>query len=75
LPEHEFGIEDIALVGQWRYRDHRSVAKIHQALRGRQVTMSERMVTNLLAHYDEWVTAACSGCWPSRAERSWRWMA
>lgn len=55
LPEHEFGLEVIALVGQLRYREHRSVAEIHQALRDRQVTISERTVTHLLARYDELV--------------------
>lgn len=58
LPEHEFGLEVIALVGQLRYRDHRSVAEIHQALGERQVAISERTVTNLLARYDELVAVS-----------------
>lgn len=58
LPEHEFGLEVIALVGQLRYREHRSVAEIHQALRDRQVTISERTVTHLLARYDELVAVS-----------------
>jgi hypothetical protein len=58
LPEHEFGLEVIALVGQLRYRAHRSVPEIHQALRERQVDLSERTVTNLLARYDELVAVA-----------------
>ncbi len=58
LPEHEFGLEVIALVGRLRYREHRSVAEIHQALGERQVDISERTVTNLLARYDELVAVS-----------------
>ena len=58
LPEHEFGLEVIALVGGLRYREHRSVAEIHQTLRYRQVAISERTVTNLLARYDELVAVS-----------------
>jgi hypothetical protein len=53
LPEHEFGLEVIAAIGAWRYQDHRSVPEIHQALRARQVEISERTVTHLLNRYDE----------------------
>jgi hypothetical protein len=58
LPEHEFGLEVIALVGRLRYREHRSVAEIHQALHDRQVEISERTVTHLLARYDEVVAVS-----------------
>jgi hypothetical protein len=58
LPEHEFGLEVVALVGQLRYREHRSVPEIHQALRDRQVEISERTVTHLLARYDELVAVS-----------------
>jgi hypothetical protein len=58
LPEHEFGLEVIALVGRLRYREHRSVPEIHQALRDRQVEISERTVTHLLARYDELVAVS-----------------
>jgi hypothetical protein len=34
LPHHEFGLDVIALIGTLRYREHRSVPEIHQALRG-----------------------------------------
>jgi hypothetical protein len=34
LPQHEFGLDVIALVGALRHRDHRSVPEIHAALRG-----------------------------------------
>jgi hypothetical protein len=30
LPQHEFGLDVIALTGTLRYREHRSVPEIHQ---------------------------------------------
>ena len=53
LPQHEFGLDVIALVGALRYRDHRSVPEIHAILRARGVSIAERSVTNLLDRYDE----------------------
>src|SRR5215213_5816537 len=53
LPQHEFGLDVIALVGGLRHREHRSVPEIHAALRGRGVEIAERSVTNLLDRYDE----------------------
>ena len=53
LPQHEFGLDVVALVGALRHRDHRSVPKIHAILRGRGVAIAERSVTNLLDRYDE----------------------
>src|ERR1700758_454769 len=53
LPEHEFGLDVIALVGMLRHREHRSVPEIHQRLRAREVAIAERSVTNLLDRYDE----------------------
>src|SRR5919197_457021 len=38
----------IALVGAWRYREHRSVPEIHRGLRERGVAIAERTVTHLL---------------------------
>jgi hypothetical protein len=32
LPHGEFGLEVIALIGQWRFREHHSVPEMHQAL-------------------------------------------
>lgn len=55
LPKHEFGLEVMALVGQLRYREHRSVPEIHQALWARRVEISARAVSHLLARYDELV--------------------
>ena len=53
LPQHEFGLDVIALVGALRYRRHQSVPEIHRALRERGVVICERTVTNLLDRYDE----------------------
>jgi hypothetical protein len=58
LPEHEFGLDVIALVGRLRHRDHRSVPEIHAALRERGVPIAERSVTNLLDRYDELLATA-----------------
>src|SRR3954462_4919376 len=53
LPQHEFGLDVIALVGALRYRQHRSVPEIHSELAGRGVVVCQRTVTNLLDRYDE----------------------
>ncbi len=53
LPQHEFGLDVIALVGTLRHREHRSVPEIHRALRERGVAICERSVTNLLERYEE----------------------
>src|SRR5215203_5987362 len=53
LPQHEFGLDVIALVGALRYQQHRSVPEIHKDLLGRGLTACERTVTNLLDRYDE----------------------
>jgi transposase len=55
LPHHEFGLDVIAQIGAWRYREHRSVPEMHACLRARQLLISERTVTNLLDRYDELV--------------------
>jgi len=55
LPQHEFGLDVIAQIGTWRYREHRSVPEIHTMLRARDLPISERTVTNLLDRYDELV--------------------
>jgi hypothetical protein len=55
LPQHEFGLDVIALVGSLRYSEHRSVPEIHKTLGKRGVVISERTVTNLLDRYDELV--------------------
>src|SRR4051812_8297504 len=58
LPQHEFGLDVIALVGALRYREHRSVPEIHQELSRRGVAICERSV--LLERYDELVAASAS---------------
>jgi hypothetical protein len=55
LPQHEFGLDVIALTGAWRYREHKSVPEIHRGLRERGVAIAERTVTHLLDRYDELV--------------------
>jgi hypothetical protein len=53
LPEHEFGLDVIALVGSLRHAGHRSVPEIHKELVRRGLDICERTVTNLLDRYDE----------------------
>ena len=67
LPQHEFGLDVIALVGVLRHREHRSVPEIHAALRGRGVATAERSVTNLLDRYDELLATSLTG--PRRLRR------
>ncbi len=60
LPHGEFGLDVIAHIGMLRYRHHRSVPEIHQALRDQHVTIAERTVTHLLARYEELVALRLS---------------
>ncbi len=53
LPQHEFGLDLMALSGALRYQEHRSVPQIHQHLLSRGVNISQRSVSNLLERYDE----------------------
>lgn len=53
LPQHEFGLDVIAVIGALRYQQHRSVPEIHQELLARGLCICERTVTNLLDRYDE----------------------
>ena len=55
LPEGEFGLDIIALIGALRYHQQRSVAEIHQALRERSIAIAERTVTHLVHRYEELV--------------------
>jgi hypothetical protein len=55
LPDAEFGLDVLAEVGALRYREHRSVPEIHQALVARGVGVCERSVTNLVQRYEELV--------------------
>jgi hypothetical protein len=67
LPKHEFGLDVIAQIGNWRYREHCSVPEMHARLRAREVAISEREVSHLLDRYDELV--ALSVLDPSRLQR------
>lgn len=53
LPQHEFGLDVIALVGRLRHAEHRSVPEIHAELTRRGVAICPRSVGNLLDRYDE----------------------
>ena len=54
LPQHEFGLDVIALIGTLRYREHLSVPELHQRLTEEYgLSISQRAVTNLLDRYDE----------------------
>jgi hypothetical protein len=55
LPHGEFGLEVIALIGQWRFRGHRSVPELHQALLARGLSIAQRSVTHLMQCYEELV--------------------
>src|SRR5215470_5033787 len=55
LPHGEFGLEVIALIGQWRFREHRSVPEMHQALQARGMSIAQRNVTYLMHRYEELV--------------------
>jgi mutator family transposase len=67
LPQHEFGLDVIALAGTLRHREHRTRAEIHDVLRERQVEICERSVSNLLDRYEELLALSLSD--PSRLER------
>ncbi len=53
LPHGEFGLDVIAHIGALRYREHRSVPEIHQALQDLHVAIAPRTVTYLLERYEE----------------------
>ncbi len=60
LPQGEFGLDIIAVIGHLRAREQRSVPQIHQALRERGVDIAERSVTVLLHRYEELVALRLS---------------
>jgi len=60
LPQYEFGLDVIALVGALRYQQHRSVPEIHLELVSRGIRICERSVTNLLDRYDELISLRLS---------------
>jgi Transposase, Mutator family len=60
LPQHEFGLDVIALVGVLRHAEHRSVPEIHAELVRRGVPICARSVGNLLDRYDELLALSLS---------------
>ena len=60
LPQHEFGLDVVALIGALRHAEHRSVPEIHAELSRRGVSICERSVSNLLDRYDELLALSCS---------------
>ena len=67
LPQHEFGLDVIALVGALRHAEHRSVPEIHAELARRGVAICVRSVGNLLDRYDELLALSTSD--PRRLRR------
>jgi hypothetical protein len=57
-PHHEVGLDVVALIGQLRYAEHRSVPEIRAHLVSRGLVVAERAVTNLLDRYDELLAVA-----------------
>src|SRR4051812_5679888 len=53
LPEHQFGLDVIALIGRLRHAQHRSIPEIHAELIRHGVPICLRTVANLLDRYDE----------------------
>ena len=60
LPQHEFGLDVVALVGVLRHAEHRSIPEIHAELVRRGVPICMRSVGNLLDRYDELLALSCS---------------
>jgi hypothetical protein len=60
LPQHEFGLDVVALTGALRHAEHRSVTEIHAELVRRGVPICVRSVGNLLDRYDELLALSCS---------------
>jgi hypothetical protein len=60
LPQHEFGLDVVALVGVLRHAEHRSIPEIHAELVRRGVPICARSVANLLDRYDELLALSCS---------------
>src|SRR3954452_930518 len=67
LPQHEFGLDVVALVGALRHAEHRSIPEIHAELVRRGVPICLRSVGNLLDRYDELLALATAD--PCRLRR------
>jgi hypothetical protein len=69
LPQHEFGLDVLALVGALRYQEHRSVPEIHAVLVARGVAICERSgaipCTGPLSTWDGCLArCSCVTTWP-----------
>ena len=60
LPQHEFGLDVVALVGALRYGEHRSVPEIHQQLQQKDICISQRSVSHLIERYEELLALSLS---------------
>src|SRR3954470_13000880 len=60
LPQHEFGLDVVALIGRLRHAEHRSLPEIHAELARRGVPICMRSVGNLLDRYDELLALSAS---------------
>jgi hypothetical protein len=60
LPQHELGLDVVALVGALRHAEHRSLPEIHAELARRGVPICQRSAGNLLGRYDELLALSCS---------------
>ena len=72
-PQHEFGLDVIALVGRLRYAEHRSVPEIHADLvrrgRGRSPSAPSPTcwtATTSCSPSPSPTTAGCGRCWPTQ---------
>jgi hypothetical protein len=61
LPHGGFGLDVIALVGQWRFVERRSMRQIHQNLCARRVRLAPRTVTNLAHGYQALLAPPLAG--------------
>jgi hypothetical protein len=64
LPQLEFGLDVLVLVGMLRYQKYRTVPQIYTDLKSRGLCISERNTTYLLAKYDNLISL-----WPNDIPR------
>ena len=60
LPQHEFGLDVIALIGRLRHVEHRSTPEIQAELTRRGVAICVRSVASFLDRYDELLALSLS---------------
>ncbi|GAC1396996.1 MAG: hypothetical protein NVSMB49_02120 [Ktedonobacteraceae bacterium] len=56
LPNGEFGLDVIALIGRWCFREYRSVPEMHLMLLAHGISIAQGSVTYLMQRYEERVT-------------------